>query len=217
MQQLSWSTSLCLFNLIWMDKWLETPLVDQVGEHSVSRLPTAGYVYSESRGWDLPPSFCSSFSVLTSEIEGVVVSPDPNSRVWMSSLDGEVSYAAAYASIRGLVFLSVEGKWIWVAYIPPSPLRFIPAWQAVYWCWFACPRLHFSFPRLTSLCCRGRFGNSFWSVLYVGFVKCGVLCFWISSLPRWVCSKSLERGDDGSHLVLSFGLFGRLALFLFFG
>ena len=47
-------------------------------------------------------SFHSSFPFLAFEIEGIVVSLDPDSRVWTLSLDGEVSCVATYASIRGL-------------------------------------------------------------------------------------------------------------------
>ena len=36
-----------------------------------------------------------------------MVSPDPDSQVWSLSLDGELSCAAAYASIRGPMFLQL--------------------------------------------------------------------------------------------------------------
>ena len=41
-----------------------------------------------------------SFSVLTFKIERVIVSLDPDSRVWTLSLNGEVSCVAANASLR---------------------------------------------------------------------------------------------------------------------
>ena len=47
-------------------------------------------------------SIRSSFSVLTFEIDRVMVSADLDSRVWVLSLDGEVSCTVAYAFIRGL-------------------------------------------------------------------------------------------------------------------
>jgi len=48
---------------------------------------SGGDVYSNSGGWDLPLSFHFSFSVLTSEIEGIVVRLNQDSQVCVLSLD----------------------------------------------------------------------------------------------------------------------------------
>ena len=56
-----------------------------------------------------PVIFSFLISSLASEIEGVVMSLDLDSRVWTLHFDGEVSCAVAHGSIGGPIFLSVGG------------------------------------------------------------------------------------------------------------
>jgi len=53
-----------LYDLVWMDNWLGTPLIDQVREHSVSQpllQAQVGDVYSDLGRWDLPLSLIPHF------------------------------------------------------------------------------------------------------------------------------------------------------------
>ncbi|XP_070679393.1 uncharacterized protein [Malus domestica] len=108
---------------LWVDKWLDKPIVDVVGAteiaHSLSRTKVSNIIRMGK--WVIPYIFSSTFPDLTKEIleMPLPIDEDKDVLIWEVSTSGVFSFSDGYEIVRHRFPVKSWASIIWRPFIPP--------------------------------------------------------------------------------------------------